>query len=185
MGSGPKGSKLYVCVMKGCGKPATGLKCPACIAESDRAKGGDVPAHGNVVNPPEAAVTAASTTGTGPSRGLKTPAPRAGRTAGRPSGMNKTEAAYAIHLGYRLAAGEIARFDFQPEKLRLAKATYYDPDFRVILPDGTIEFHEVKGHWEDDARVKIKVAAEVQPYKFIAVTPIPKSKGGGWSVEDF
>ena len=100
--------------------------------------------------------------------------------------MNKTEAAYASHLMARKLVGEIERFDFEPEKFRLADRTYYTPDFRVILmQDGTVEFHEVKGFWEDDARVKIKVAAELHPYRFVAVKPIAKKHGGGWSVEEF
>ena len=38
-----------------------------------------------------------------------------------------------------------------------------------------------KGFWEDDARVKIKVAAEVFPFRFVAIT---RSKDG-WKEEDF
>jgi hypothetical protein len=30
-----------------------------------------------------------------------------------------------------------------------------------MLADGQLQAHEVKGHWEDDARVKIKVAASL------------------------
>lgn len=40
----------------------------------------------------------------------------------------------------------------------MADKTFYSPDFIVPALD-CIEVHEVKGHWEDDARVKIKVAA--------------------------
>jgi hypothetical protein len=80
--------------------------------------------------------------------------------------MNKTEELYAQVLELQKHAGEILRWDFEPEKLRLADKTFYTPDFRVILPEGTVEFHEVKGFWRDDARVKIKVAAELHPYIF-------------------
>lgn len=73
--------------------------------------------------------------------------------------MNKLEARYAQFLTLRVQAGELGRFDFDQVKLRLAPSTFYSPDFRVILVDGTEEYHEVKGHWEDDARVKIKCAA--------------------------
>lgn len=95
--------------------------------------------------------------------------------------MNKTESLYAQHLDCLKAVGEIARWDFEPEKLRLADRTFYTPDFRVIMPDGQIHFHEVKGHWEDDARVKIKVAAEQHPYVFTAV----QRKGNAWKRESF
>lgn len=36
-----------------------------------------------------------------------------------------------------------------------------------------------------NARVKIKVAAELHPYRFVAVTARPKRDGGGWAVEEF
>ena len=101
---------------------------------------------------------------------------------------NKTEARYEAHLEVLKRAGRIVRYDFEPEKFRLADNTFYTPDFRVMLPDGTIEFHEVKGAWaifQDDAKVKIKVAAELHPYRFIAVAPIPVKNGGGWDVKEF
>lgn len=80
--------------------------------------------------------------------------------------MNGTESRYAGILEIRKRAGHIARYDFQPVKLRLADNTFYTPDFRVILPDGLQEMHEVKGFMRDDAAVKIKVAAEQHPYVF-------------------
>jgi hypothetical protein len=95
--------------------------------------------------------------------------------------MNKTESAYAAHLETLRRVGEIVKWDFEPEKLRLADATFYTPDFRIQWPDGSISFDEVKGHWEDDARVKIKVAARLHPYQFRAV----QRDGNGWKYENF
>jgi hypothetical protein len=74
--------------------------------------------------------------------------------------MNKTEQAYAERLEVRRQTGDIAWYGFEGIKLRLADKTFYTPDFAVMLPDGGIEFHEVKGFMRDDAAVKIKVAAE-------------------------
>lgn len=99
--------------------------------------------------------------------------------------MNKTEQQYEADLRLRQIAGEIAWYRFEATKLRLADNTFYSPDFTVMLSDGHIEQHEVKGFWTDDARVKIKVAAEQHPYKFVAVTAKPKKQGGGWNVEEF
>lgn len=99
--------------------------------------------------------------------------------------LNKTEQAYADHLTLRQRAGEIAWFRFEGLKVRLADNTFYTPDFAVMLADGTLECHEVKGYWHDDARVKIKVAAELYPFQFIAVKALAKKHGGGWSVEAF
>jgi hypothetical protein len=99
--------------------------------------------------------------------------------------MNKTEAAYASTLEARRFAGEVAWFKFEGVKLRLADNTFYTPDFAVMLADGTLEMHEVKGFWQDDARVKIKVASDLYPLKFIAVRLKLKKDGGGWALEDF
>lgn len=102
-----------------------------------------------------------------------------------PGEMNKTETAYATHLDQRIAAGEIAAYWFERLTLKLAADTRYTPDFMVQLHCGTIEIHEVKGFWEDDALVKIKVAASLFPFRFIAVSAIAKKAGGGWSIREF
>lgn len=99
--------------------------------------------------------------------------------------MNGTEANYAGHLEMRKAAGEVAWFKFEGVKLRLADNTFYSPDFAVMLAGGELEIHEVKGHWEDDARVKIKVAADLYPFRFVAVQAVPAKQGGGWRFEEF
>ncbi len=98
------------------------------------------------------------------------------RQAGR---MTKTEAKYAAHLEMLKHAGAIHWYAFETTKFRLADKTYYTPDFVVMTNLGEWEVHEVKGHWEDDARVKIKVAAERIPMLFIAV----KASGDGWKFE--
>jgi hypothetical protein len=104
--------------------------------------------------------------------------PRPRHTAGK---MNKTESAYANVLELRKKAGEVKRWVFEPIKFRLADKTYYTPDFMVTFDDH-IEFHEVKGFWEDDARVKIKVVAEIFPeFLFLAV----KKSKGDYQIEFF
>lgn len=99
--------------------------------------------------------------------------------------MNKTEAAYAAELQARQVAGEVAWYRFEGIKLRLADNTFYTPDFAVMLADGQMEAHEVKGFWRDDARAKIKIAADQYPFRFIAVTAKTKKAGGGWEIEVF
>ncbi len=95
--------------------------------------------------------------------------------------MNKLESSYAAHLELRRRAGEIEWFTFDAIKLRLAELTFYTADFFVMAADGALEVHEVKGHWEDDARVKIKVAADKFPFRFIGVT----QERGAWKYEGF
>lgn len=99
--------------------------------------------------------------------------------------MNKTEAAYCQHLELRKRYGEIDWYRFEGIKLRLADNTFYTPDFAVMLANGQMEMHEVKGYWTDDARVKTKVAAEQYPFRIIGVTKLPAKAGGGWKVEEF
>ena len=74
---------------------------------------------------------------------------------------------------------------FKGLKLRLADNTLYTPDFAVLEAYGVMACPEMKGHWQDDARVKIKIAAVMYPFRFIAVTAKPKRDGGGWAVEEF
>lgn len=98
---------------------------------------------------------------------------------------NKTEEAYGNHLEALKHAGEVAWYMFEGMKLRLADNTFYTPDYAVMLSDGSMECHEVKGYWMDDAKVKIKVAAGLYPFRFVAIKAKAKKDGGGWSVEDF
>jgi hypothetical protein len=104
-----------------------------------------------------------------------------GRTRSKRGSMNGWEAAYANHLEALKHQGKVLWYEFEPLKFRLAKATFYTPDFGVLFTNGDFELHEVKGHWEDKARVKIKCAAEKFPFKFIAI----KTKKSGWEVEEF
>ena len=75
----------------------------------------------------------------------------------------------------------------EPLTFKLARSCRYTPDFIVQLPDGTIEAHEVKIHTgskllaEDDAKAKIRVAAEkfgMLVWRIAAKQP--KKLGGGW-----
>lgn len=110
-------------------------------------------------------------------------APSIGRARHIAGAMNKLEAKYSEHLEWMLRAGDIIRWRFEPQKLRLAPKTYFDVDFMVTYPGNRIEMHEVKGHWEDDARVKIKVAAKEFPeYAFVGVM---WDKQDGWKFEKF
>lgn len=108
-----------------------------------------------------------------------------GRTVRRsPGDMNKLEQQYAAYLEGLKLLGGVVDFWFDAVKLRLADLTFYTPDFMVLMNDGALEVHEVKGHWEDDARVKIKVAANLFPFRFLAVTAKRKRDGGGWNMEE-
>ena len=61
--------------------------------------------------------------------------------------------------------------------MRLADNTFYTPDFAVLAADCVMECHEVKGWWQDDARAKIKIAADLYPFRFLALRALPKKQG--------
>lgn len=106
----------------------------------------------------------------------------------KPGEMNKTEAAYALRLQALKNSGEILWFEFEAVKLKLADNTHLTMDFAVMLANGQLEMHDVKGSaaiFQDDAKVKMKVAAAKFPFVFKAVYPIPKKDGGGWMVDEF
>lgn len=98
--------------------------------------------------------------------------------------FNKTEAAYASHLNLRKITGEVIWFQFEGMTFKLANDCRYSPDFAVLLTDGTMEMHEIKGtekrvkksgegysvpRFEDDAKAKIEVAAAQFPVVFKVV----------------
>lgn len=111
-----------------------------------------------------------------------------GRARGvhKPGFMNPLEAEYAALLEIRRRTDtDVAWYAFEAVTLKLANRLAYTPDFLVMRTDGTLEVHECKGFWRDDALVKIKAAAEKFPFRFIAIQKLPKKEGGGWKVREF
>lgn len=114
-------------------------------------------------------------------RGRKPADPLLGYDADR---MNGLEARYAGRLEAMKRAGKLVCWKFEEIKLRLACGTFYTPDFFLMLPDGSVGFHETKGFWRDDARAKIKIAAGLYPmFFFVAVRW--EAKARAWSFERF
>lgn len=110
--------------------------------------------------------------------------------------MNKVEHAYAEVLAIKAHQQEILCARFECVKLRLADDTTFTPDFFVTYPDH-FEFHEVKPtkkvkgsgreirevpYFEEDARIKVKIAAEQYP-EFLFVTVWKTHEG--WQREEF
>ena len=97
------------------------------------------------------------------------------------STMNKTEAAVVQELEISMTAKEIRWWAFEPLRFRIGKGAFYTPDFVVLRSDFNLQVFEVKGHWEEAARVRIKVAAHLFPWlRFTAVKRIR----GGWEFEE-
>jgi hypothetical protein len=100
--------------------------------------------------------------------------------------MNKTETAYDLELKRQLLCGDILWYKFEGITLKLADNTRYTPDFAVLNKNSEMEMHEVKGAraiFQDDAKVKVKVANEVYPFVFKVIYPLAKNKGGGWEID--
>lgn len=108
----------------------------------------------------------------------------------RRSTMNKGEAQYAQVLEAEKRAGRITDYRFEGVKLRLADNTHLTMDFLVIDCDGFVQLHDVKALWshgkvgvQEDANIKIKVAASQYPYfQFLTAW---KEKNGTWSKKTY
>ena len=82
-----------------------------------------------------------------------------------------------------MMAGDILWYRFEGIKLRLADNTFLTVDFAVMGANFIITMIDVKGSEaviQDDARVKMKVAAEAYPFRFQFAFP----GKAGWTYED-
>lgn len=90
---------------------------------------------------------------------------------------SKLEAEYARRLEMLMMAGEIRSWWYKPLRLRISnepsaskkKTAFYTPDFAVLTNDGFYELHETKGVWKEAAWVRIRAAALIHPFKFVAI----------------
>jgi hypothetical protein len=103
----------------------------------------------------------------------------------RRAGMNKTENAWADILDAWKKSGSVHEWWFEGITFKLGDDCRYTPDFLVQRPDGKLECHEVKGFWRDDAKAKIRVAAGMFPFRFVAVSRRATNRGGGWDEKEF
>jgi hypothetical protein len=101
--------------------------------------------------------------------------------------MNKAEARYEYEvLKPAQQAGEVLWYRFEAIKLRLAPNTFLTVDFAVLPRSGVLELHDVKGGrriYFEDAKVKMKVAADAYPFVFKVAFP-PARKGAAWEIDE-
>lgn len=75
---------------------------------------------------------------------------------------SKKEARYAMDLDWRIKAGEVDRWEYEKNPLKLEVngmlISTYVIDFKVWLSDGTIEYVEVKGAETKDWAIKWRLA---------------------------
>lgn len=90
--------------------------------------------------------------------------------------MNATEADFERTFLQRKPHG------YEAITLKLADDCRYTPDFWSLDEDDVLAFDEVKGFWRDDAKVKIRMAANKFPqFRFRAWT----YRKGVWARERF
>ena len=80
---------------------------------------------------------------------------------------SRWEANYARWLEVLRSAGKIRSWEHEPETfwfdgIRRGTCSYL-PDFRVTRPDGSVEYHEVKGQMTARSRTAIKRMAKYHP----------------------
>jgi len=77
------------------------------------------------------------------------------------------EANWARYLNWMQGRGEIQTWDYERVTFEFTGikrgSKYYTPDFRVTLPSGAIEFHEIKGWMDKRSKTKIKRMAKYHP----------------------
>ena len=96
-----------------------------------------------------------------------------------PTYRSKTEARWARELESLVDRGEIAAFEYEPERLPLFGKRSYLPDFRVTLNDDRRVWCEVKGYRRKDGILKLEsAAAKYRDTPFFLVER-PRSR---WSV---
>jgi hypothetical protein len=83
------------------------------------------------------------------------------------------EANYARYLRFLVGQSQIRAWEYEPhtfyfESIKRGTRSY-TPDFRVTLPDGRVEWHEVKGWMDDKSRVRLARMAKFYPAEKIVL----------------
>lgn len=77
---------------------------------------------------------------------------------------SRWEANYARYLQFLKEQGQITKWEHEPETFWfstiLRGVRSYLPDFRVTLPSGALEYHEIKGWMDDRSKTKLKRMAK-------------------------
>lgn len=77
------------------------------------------------------------------------------------------EGNYARYLNHLLEKNEILKWEYEPDTFEFVAikrgVRFYTPDFKVFLPDGKIEYHEVKGWFDAKSKTRAKRMAKYFP----------------------
>jgi hypothetical protein len=87
------------------------------------------------------------------------------------------EANYARFLNWRVAQGQIVRWEFEPQSFVFSGVSrgcvFYLPDFRITNPDGSQEYIEVKGRETSKDRTKWKRMRSHYPNVRLTIVDAP------------
>jgi hypothetical protein len=74
---------------------------------------------------------------------------------------------YVLYLNLLIAQGVVTSWQYECTTFELSiegrVGRFYTPDFRVVFPDGSVEYHEVKGYMDDRSKAKIEHMAVDHP----------------------
>ncbi len=83
------------------------------------------------------------------------------------------EANYARFLNFQLGRGEIGGWEYECKTFEFAGikrgTRFYTPDFKVTKPDGSYEWHEVKGWMNQQSKTRLKRMAKYHPTEPIRI----------------
>ncbi len=104
----------------------------------------------------------------------------------RPGVMNKTEQEYTdVFLVPGKLAGTIINYWYEQATFKLADDCRYTPDFMILNADLSIHFAETKGGFiREDSTIKLKMAAQMFPFKFVLAQKRAKKNGGDWLIKE-
>jgi hypothetical protein len=94
---------------------------------------------------------------------------------------SKWEREYAQVLEAQRRAGRIHDWRLKPMRLRIGNGAFLTIDFLVVQNDGALELHEVKGHWREAAKVRVRVAQEMYPWLPIKIVRRERRQ---WKIEE-
>lgn len=91
---------------------------------------------------------------------------------------SRWEANYARLLNHKVAAGEIAKWEYEPDTFefeRIKRGTrFYTPDFKVHDLHGGYEYHEIKGWMDSTSALKLRRMAKYHPKEVVRVIGKPQ-----------
>lgn len=95
------------------------------------------------------------------------------------------EANWARYLNWQRDRGLIVSWEFEPETFEFPikrGSRFYTPDFRVTLPDGMVEYHEIKGYMDQRSATKLKRMKKYHPAVKIVLIDKDRYQGVAQSV---